>query len=86
MGPADLGLYTLSYTAYSFGVLLSAFGIGGAVAKYAAESGDDTTRKGRLLLIGAVSSFFIGCLMGLLLHFSAELIAQRFFHMPDMRG
>jgi stage V sporulation protein B len=83
-GDEALGLYTLSYTAYSFGVLLSAFGIGGAVAKYAAESGDDASRRGRYLLVGLVSSFFIGCLMWMALHFSSPLIAQRFWDMPEM--
>jgi stage V sporulation protein B len=83
-GDEALGLYTLSYTAYSFGVLLSAFGIGGAVAKYAAESGDDASRRGRYLLVGLVSSFFIGCLMWMALHFSSPLIAQRGWDKPEM--
>ena len=84
LGPADLGLYTLSYTTYTFGVLLSAFGIGGAVAKYVAESREDVSRNGQLLLIGVVSSFLIGCMMWLALHFSTTWIAQRFFKMPEL--
>jgi O-antigen/teichoic acid export membrane protein len=80
----DLGLYTLAYTAYQFGVLLSAFGIGEALVKYVAESGDDASRKGRLLLIGVTSSFLIGCIMWLILHFSSPWIAHRFFRMPEL--
>src|SRR4030042_885750 len=89
LGPADLGQYTLAYTFYSFGVLLSAFGIGGAVGKYVAENKEDalalpTMRKGRLLFIGVVSSFVIGCIMWLILHFSSPWIAERFFRMPEL--
>ena len=84
LGPADLGQYTLAYTFYSFGVLLSAFGIGGAVAKYVAENKEDPVRKGRLLFIGVVSSFVIGCMMWLALHFSSPWIAERFFKMPEL--
>jgi stage V sporulation protein B len=89
LGPADLGQYTLAYTFYSFGVLLSAFGIGGGVGKYVAENKEDalalpTMRKGRLLLVGVVSSFVIGCMMWLILHFSSPWIAERFFRMPDL--
>lgn len=88
-GPEDLGLYTLSYTFYTFGVLLSAFGIHGALAKYVAENRDDglalpTMRKGRLLLVGIVSSFAIGCVMWLALHFSSPWVAESFFRMPEL--
>jgi stage V sporulation protein B len=89
LGPADLGQYTLAYTFYSFGVLLSAFGIGGGVGKYVAENREDalalpTMRKGRLLLVGVVSSFVIGCIMWLILHTSSPWIAERFFRMPEL--
>jgi len=86
LGPSELGLYTLSYTCYSFGVLLSAFGIGGALVKYVAESKEDAPRMGRLLFVGVVFSFLIGCVMWLALHVSAPWIAQRFFKMPELSG
>jgi len=86
LGPADLGLYTLSYTCYSLGVLLSAFGIGGALVKYVAESKEDARRMGRLLFVGVVFSFLIGCLTWLVLHFSAPWIALQFFEMPELSG
>jgi O-antigen/teichoic acid export membrane protein len=87
--PDELGLYTLAYTFFTFGVLLSAFGIGGGLAKYVAENKDDglalpTMRKGRLLLVAIVSSFAIGCFMWLALHFSAPWVADRFFRMPEL--
>src|SRR4030042_5284944 len=79
LGPADLGQYTLAYPFYSFGVLLSAFGIGGAVAKYVAENKEDPVRKGRLLFIGVVSSFVIGCRMWVFSHFFYPFFAAGFF-------
>lgn len=89
LGPDEIGLYTLAYTFYSFGVLFSAFGIGGGLAKYVAENKDDglalpTMRKGRLLLVGVVSSFAIGCIMWLALHFASPWVAGRFFRMPEL--
>jgi stage V sporulation protein B len=86
MGEEELGLYTLAYTTYTFGVLLAGVGIGGAVGKYVAESGGDAPRKGRLLLIGVVACFLNGCLVWLVLHFSAPSLAQHFFHMPELSG
>jgi stage V sporulation protein B len=85
----ELGVYTLAYTFFTFGVLLSAFGIGGGLAKYVAENKDDglalpTMRKGRLLLVAIVSSFAIGCVMWLALHFSSAWIADSFFRMPEL--
>jgi O-antigen/teichoic acid export membrane protein len=85
----ELGVYTLAYTFFSFGVLLSAFGIGGGLSKYVAENKDDglalpTMRKGRLLLVALVSSVAIGCAMWLALHFSSHWVANSFFEMPEL--
>jgi stage V sporulation protein B len=84
VGPADLGLYTLAFTFYSFGMLLSAFGIGWALVKYVAESKEDTSHTGRLLSIGAAFSLLIGCISCLALYLSAPWIAVSFFHMPEL--
>ena len=54
------------------------------MAKYVAESMEDPVRKGQLLLVGVVSSFVIGCMMWLILHFSSPWIAERFFRIPDL--
>lgn len=86
VGPTDLGLYTLSYSAYSFGVIFAAFGIGGALVKYVAESKDDSSRMGGLLFIGVIASFSIGCIMWLALHFSSPWVARSFFKMDAMSG
>lgn len=84
LGDSDLGLYTLSFTVYSFGMLFGAFGIGNALTKYVAEFRDDTPRIGQLLTNGIVASFAIGCVMSLLLYASASVIANSFFDMPEL--
>jgi stage V sporulation protein B len=84
LGESDLGLYTLSFTIYSFGMLFGAFGIGNALTKYVAEFRDDTPRTSQLLTNGIIASFAIGCIMALLLYASAPAIANRFFDMPEL--
>ena len=84
LGPADLGLYTLAFTFYTFGLLLSAFGIGWALVKYVAQSKEDPSRTGQLLFIGIVISLLIGSVFWLGLHISAPWVANSFFDMPDL--
>ncbi len=84
LGPADLGLYTLSFTAYSFGLLLSAFGIGAALTKYVAEYKGDNPRISALVSTGSLISFIIGIIMGLMMFIAAAPIANHFFHMPQL--
>ena len=84
LGEGDLGLYTLSFTVYSFGILFGAFGIGAALTKYVAEFREDASRTSILLTNGIIASFAIGCIMGLLLYAGASPIANRFFNMPEL--
>ena len=84
MGDSDLGLYTLTWTIYSFAMIFAAFGIGQGITKYVAESREDTPRTSELLTSGLIASFAIGCLMALVLYASASVIADRFFHMPEL--
>jgi O-antigen/teichoic acid export membrane protein len=84
LGESDLGLYTLSFTVYSFGILFGAFGIGNALTKYVAEFREDAPRTSMLLTNGIMASFAIGCIMGLLLYVGASTIANRFFDMPEL--
>ena len=52
MGEGDLGLYTLSFTVYSIGIVFGAFGIGAALTKYVAEYREDASRTNVLLTNG----------------------------------
>lgn len=84
LGDGDLGLYTLSFTVYSVGMLFGAFGIGAALTKYVAEFHEDAPRTHVLLTNGIAESFAIGCVMALALYAAASTIAVGFFDMPDL--
>lgn len=84
MGEGDLGLYTLCFTVYSVGMLVGAFGIDTALTKYVAQFKEDRSRTSVLLTNGILESLAIGCVMALVLYTSASIIADRFFHMPEL--
>lgn len=86
LSAADLGLYTLSFTFYSFGMLLSAFGIGAALIKYVAEFKEDVPQTNLLVSSGSIIAFPIGCVFGLILYACSTPIANTFFDMPELRG
>jgi len=80
----EIGLYSLSFTAYSFGLTLSAFGINAALTKYTAQYREDTSKISALFTAGSVLSFAIGILMGLLLYVISPFVANTLLHMPEM--
>lgn len=86
LGDSKLGLYTLSFTVYSLGMLFGAFGIGAALTKYVAELREDVPRTRGLLTNGVIESFFLGCIIALVFYAAAPAIANRFFHMPELAG
>jgi len=86
LGAADLGLYTLAFTVYSIGMLLSAFGVDSAVSKYTAQYRDDLRKRTHLLSCGSFTSVIIGCLFGLVIYFGAHPIADMFFDMPELEN
>lgn len=85
LGAGDLGLYTLIYSVYSFGILLSAFGIGQALTKYAAEFREDTPRTNLLVSSGLITVPAIGCGVGLAVYVCSSAIAS-VLDMPELAG
>lgn len=85
LGAGDLGLYTLTYSVYSIGILLSAFGIGQALTKYAAEFREDTPRTNLLVSSGVITVPALGCAVGLIIYVSSSPIAS-LFDMPELAG
>lgn len=83
-GAGDLGLYTLAFTFYSFGLIFSGFGIDGGVRKYVAENVDDSNRVNILMKSGIFLSFFTGCIMGFILFIASPYISNYFFKMPEL--
>jgi O-antigen/teichoic acid export membrane protein len=83
-GPADLGLYTLAFTVYSFGLIASCFGTDIGVTKYVAEAGGNSNRINLLVTSGISISFVSGSIMGLILYLASPYISIYFFKMPEL--
>ncbi len=86
LGPEGLGVYTLVFTVYLFGMQFAAFGIGSALTKYVAEFIDDTTNIRNYVSSGMTSSIITGIFMGAILFFLAPFIAISFFKVPELVG
>ncbi|MCK4388537.1 MAG: flippase, partial [Dehalococcoidia bacterium] len=85
LGPGDLGLYTLAFTVYSYGWLVSTFGINAALTKYVAEFKEDVPRTNLLITSGSIIATLIGCIVGLIVYVSSTSIAS-LFDMPELGG
>jgi stage V sporulation protein B len=83
-GPADLGLYTLAFTVYSFGLIFSGFGIGAGVTKYVAEKKENSAQVSLFKTSGIFTSFLTGVITAVILYISAPYIAAYFFKMPEL--
>lgn len=84
LGPEGLGVYTLAFTIYLFGMQFAAFGIGSALTKYIAEFLDDQVAIRSYVSSGMTSSIVTGALIGVVLFFLAPYIALSFFHVPEL--
>jgi len=86
LGPDGLGVYTLAFTIYLFGMQFAAFGIGAALTKYVAEFLEDKVAVRNYVSSGMTSSIITGGLMGVVLFLLAPYIAISFFHVPELEG
>lgn len=84
LGPEGLGVYTLAFVIYLFGMQFAAFGIGAALTKYVAEFIEDQDTIRKYVSSGMSSSIITGTLMGIVLFFLAPYIAVSFFHVPEL--
>jgi len=83
-GPSGLGLYTLVFTIYMFGMQFAGFGIGAALTQYIAQNHDDLPKIREYVTSGILGSMVSGTLMGILLYLLSGMISIQFFHNPDM--
>ena len=83
-GPADLGLYTLAFTVYSFGLIVSCFGTDFGITKYVAAADGNLNRINLLVTSGISISFINGCVIGLILYLASPYISIYFFKMPEL--
>ena len=84
LGASGLGLYTLVFTIYMFGMQFAAFGIGAALTKYIAEHNENLKRVKEFVSSGVIGSFISGLTFGIILYLSSNVIAINFFHSPEM--
>ena len=84
LGPDGLGVYTLAFTIYLFGMQFAAFAIDAALTKYVAEFLEDRVAIRNYVSSGMTSSIITGGLMGIVLFLLAPYIAVSFFHIPEM--
>jgi O-antigen/teichoic acid export membrane protein len=84
LGPSGLGLYTLTFTIYLFGMQFAAFGIGSALTKYVAENYDCISKVKEFVSAGVAGSILSGSVMGFLLYLFSDLISIQVFKSPEM--
>lgn len=84
LGPSGLGVYTLVFTIYMFGMQFAAFGIGSALTKYVAEFSDNLAKTKEYVSSGIIGSFVTGSAMGIILYLLSEIISINIFNIPEM--
>ncbi|SFM56235.1 flippase [Methanolobus profundi] len=84
LGPSRLGVYTLVFTIYMFGMQFAAFGIGAALTKYIAEFSDNINQIKKYISSGIAGSIITGVIMGIALLLSSNIIANSIFTIPEM--
>ena len=84
LGVDGLGLYTLVFTIYLFGMQFANFGIGSAITKYVAEDKDDTIKVNMYISKGLISSVIVGILISILLFILSPIISANIFHNSNM--
>ena len=84
LGPSGLGVYTLVFTIYLFGMQFAGFGIGAALTKYVAEFSDEKQRVKEYVSAGFSGSVITGLIVAILLYLVSDLIAISIFHLPEM--
>lgn len=84
LGPSGLGIYTLVFTIYMFGMQFASFGIGSALTKYVAEFSDNRAKTKEYVSSGIIGSLVTGSAMGIILYLLSETISINIFNIPEM--
>ncbi len=84
LGAYGLGLYTLVFVIYLFGMQFASFGIGAALTKYVAEYKENRKKVSDFASAGLIGSFLIGLIIGLVLFLLSDILAVNIFNSPDM--
>jgi O-antigen/teichoic acid export membrane protein len=84
LGPAGLGLYTLIFTIYMFGIQFAAFGVETALTKYVAEYKEDSLKINKYISSGLFASLLSGLLFGISIYLLSTTISINLFHNFEM--
>ena len=84
LGPSGLGLYTIVFTVYMFGMQFAGFGIGSSLIRYIATYHDDLPKIKEIFSSGILVSILSGSVMSVLLYLLSGIISNQFFHNPQM--
>jgi len=84
LGPSGLGLYTIVFTIYMFGMQFAGFGIGSSLIRYIATYHDNLPKTKELFSCGILVSIISGSVMGVLLYLLSGIISNQFFHNPQL--
>lgn len=84
LGPSGLGVYTLVFTTYMFGMQFAGFGIGSALTKYVAEFRDDNQKVREYISSGMTGSLISGFIITIMLYLVSDFIAISIFHISEM--
>ncbi|KUK69655.1 MAG: Polysaccharide biosynthesis protein, membrane-associated [Methanomicrobiales archaeon 53_19] len=84
LGVSGLGIYTIVYMIYQFGIQFSNFGFGSALTKYIAENYDDKSLIQKKISAGIVGSIISGLIFSILLFIMSPIISNNVFNTPEM--
>lgn len=84
LGPSGLGVYTLVFTIYMFGMQFAAFGINSFLTQYIAQYRDNLPKIKEFVSLGILGSIVSGSVMSLILFLFSNVISTQFFHNPAM--
>lgn len=84
LGASGLGLYTLVFTIYMFGMQFAAFGIGAALPRYIPMNCGSLEKIREFISSGLIGSFLSGSIMGVLMYLFSNVIAINIFHSLEM--
>ncbi|HII79596.1 MAG TPA: flippase [Methanosarcina sp.] len=84
LGASSLGVYTLIYTIYMFGLQFADFGIGAALTKHIAEKKEENITVIKLISSGFAGAIFSGLFLAILLFLISGYISINIYHNSEM--
>ncbi|MDD4749911.1 MAG: flippase [Methanosarcinaceae archaeon] len=84
LGPSGLGVYSLVFTIYLFGMQFAGFGIGSGLTRYVAEFKDEDHKVKEYVSSGFFGTLINGLIVTVALYLVSDFIARSVFHNVEM--